>query len=121
MRKELIIAALVSIAIFAVYQSSQEAKKDLFEEWKGQFGVNWAPEMESFRRLIFEKNTLKMEKHNADNSQTYKMGINQFTIYTDDEFAARYLTIRPLLGAAMGDTTSAKVIGDVDWTTQGKV
>ena len=32
-----------------------------------------------------------MIKHNADNSQTWKMGINQFSDLTDAEFVATYL------------------------------
>jgi hypothetical protein len=76
----------------AAYYSSTEARIDAFEEWKGKFGVSWAPEEEAYRRLIFEKNILLIEKHNNDDSQTYKMGINQFTIYTNEEFATRFLT-----------------------------
>ena len=56
MRKEILVASLVSLAILAVYFSASQAKTDAFEEWKGKFGVNWAPEEEAYRRLIFEKN-----------------------------------------------------------------
>ena len=61
-----------------------------------------------------------MLKHNADNTQTYKMGINQFSIYTDSEFANLFLTPMPMVGVPEPDETM-NVIGDVDWTTQGKV
>lgn len=29
--------------------------------------------------------------HNADNTQTYKMGVNQFTVYSEQEFKERFL------------------------------
>jgi C1A family cysteine protease len=120
MRKELLVASLVSLAILAAYYSSHEGRTDAFEEWKGKFGVSWAPEEEAYRRLIFEKNILSIERHNADATQTYKMGVNQFTVYTNEEFAERFLTPMPLVGVPKIDETM-NVIGDIDWTTQGKV
>lgn len=120
MRKELVIATLVSIALLAIHHSNNQAKTDLFGEWKAQYGPNWAPEEESFRRLIFEKNLVKIEKHNADDVQTYKMGVNQFTIFSDEEFAAKYLTPMKMVGYAKGDDTMV-VNGDTDWSTSGKV
>jgi len=120
MGKQLLIASLVSLAILAVYYTAQENKLDAFEEWKGTYGANWAAEEEGYRRLIFEKNLVLINKHNADASQTYKMGVNQFTIFTTEEFATRFLTPMKLAGAPAADT-EYEVIGDVDWTTQGKV
>ena len=120
MGKQLLIASLVSLAILAVYYTAQENKLDAFEEWKGQFGANWAAEEEGYRRLIFEKNLVLINKHNADASQTYKMGVNQFSIYTTEEFATRFLTPMPLVGFPQGDN-EYEVIGDVDWTTKGAV
>jgi hypothetical protein len=120
MSKQLLIASLVSIAILAVYYSANESKIDAFGEWKGQFGANWAPEEEAYRRIIFEKNLVLINKHNADHTQTYKMGVNQFSVFTTEEFAAMYLTAIPATKPVNGDDTY-EVIGDVDWTTQGKV
>jgi hypothetical protein len=120
MGKQLLIASLVSLAILAVYYTAQENKIDAFEEWKGQYGANWAAEEEGYRRLIFEKNLVLINKHNADASQAYKMGVNQFTIYTTEEFATRFLTPMPLVGFPQGDN-EYEVIGDIDWTNLGKV
>jgi C1A family cysteine protease len=122
MRKELLVAALATVAIIAIYQGTQAEKGDAFGEWKGQFGANWAPEEEAYRRLIFERNVLKIEKHNSDNTQTYKMGINQFTIYSDEEFAKLFLTPMPASEALQGEEVEvAAVNGDIDWTTKGMV
>jgi len=76
---------------------------DAFEDWKHKFGVSWAPEEEAYRRLIFEKNVILINKHNADHTQTYTKGINQFTIYTDDEFVTRFLTPMPMVGVPKYD------------------
>jgi C1A family cysteine protease len=48
------------------------------------------------------------------------MGVNQFSIYTAEEFAQRFLTPMPMVGHPQGDN-NYKVIGAVDWTSQGKV
>lgn len=120
MRKELIFASLVSLAVLAAYYTQHQDKADAFEDWKAKFGVNWAPEEEAYRRLIFEKNLVEIERHNSDSAQTYKMGVNQFSIYTTEEFAERFLTPMPMVGFPQGDNTMVE-IGDVDWTTKGKV
>jgi len=120
MGKQLLIASLISLALLAVYYTSTEARLDAFDEWKGKYGVTWAPEEEAYRRLIFEKNLIIIEKHNNDHSQTYKKGVNQFTIYTEEEFATRFLT--PMVSNDITYVDEAyEVIGAVDWTTQGKV
>jgi len=122
MRKELIVAALATIALLVLY-NGQEQKGDAFADWKSQYGANWGAEEESYRRLIFERNLLKIERHNADESQTYKMGVNQFTVFSDDEFAKLYLN--PMIASEapqnVEETELPHLIGDVDWTTKGKV
>ena len=45
--------------------------------------------------MIFERNLAKIEAHNADKTQTYTMGINQFTAMADAEFVAQYLGSYP--------------------------
>ena len=39
-------------------------------------------------------NVARIKIHNEDPLSTYKMGINQFTIYTEEEFKERFLGIR---------------------------
>lgn len=84
MRKDFLLAVVATLAIIAAFHYTQSNKVDAFQEWKGQYGVTWTPSEESYRRLIFERNLLSIEKHNSDDTQTYKVGINQFTIYTQD-------------------------------------
>lgn len=120
MKKELILTALIGLAVIAAFHATQDSKNDAFEQWKSQYGINMAADEEAYRRIIFEKNIAEIEKHNADKSQTYKMGINQFSIYTTEEFTTKFLTPMPLVGYPRGDDTMANV-GDVDWSSQGKV
>jgi len=51
------IVLIATLAALAVIFSSQENNKtDAFQEWKAQYGVNWAPSEDSYRRVIFMKN-----------------------------------------------------------------
>ena len=121
MRKEIVYALLACLALVAVYNSAQDKQQDSFEAWKAEYGVNWAPHEESYRRLIFQKNLAKIELHNADTTQTYKMGVNQFTPFTTEEFVQTYLSVMPGLEVPHADFEEAPAIGDVDWTTKGMV
>jgi len=116
MRKEVFLASLVSLAILATYYAYHQGSTDAFEEWKIRFGVSWPLEEEAYRRLIFEENLISIKKHNADLTQTYKMGINQFSVYTTEEFACRFLNPMPMAGLPNADNTIEDT-NDVDWTT----
>lgn len=121
MRKEVLIASIVAIGVLVAFYSAAETKSDAFEEWKGKYGVSWVPQEEAYRRLIFEKNLAMIEKHNADASQTYKMGVNQFTIYTTEEFAMRFLNTLSTEEIIADEHSSVEIVGDIDWVAQGKV
>ena len=122
MRKELIVAALATIALLIFYNSNEQ-KGDAFQDWKSQHGVSWAPQEEAYRRLIFEKNIIEIERHNADPSQTYKKGVNQFTVFTQEEFARLFLS--PMLQgqSKVSNVKEATAVfdEDIDWAAKGKV
>lgn len=73
---------MVAIIAGAFLYENQANTNSAFEQWKAEYGVNWSAEEDLYRRNIFEQNVVAIEKHNADHTQTYKMGINQFTPYT---------------------------------------
>ena len=119
MNKSLTILALTALLVGAVYISTQSNKDTAFEEWKAQYGANWAASEEEYRRIVFARNVEKINKHNADKTQTYTMGINQFTAMTQEEFVNTYLDPKPEVAAPV--ETEHPIVGDVDWTAQGKV
>ena len=43
MRKEFLIASLVSVLILTAYITSHDGKTAAFEEWKVKFGISWTP------------------------------------------------------------------------------
>jgi len=42
------------------------------------------PEELFYRASLFKNHVEQMMKHNADNTKTWKMGINQFSDWTDE-------------------------------------
>lgn len=121
MRKDILFVALVALIAGAVLFQTQESSSSAFEQWKAQYGANWSQDEEHYRRIIFERNLEVIEKHNSDSTQTYKMGINQFSTLTDEEFVNDYLTpMNPETEAVVEE--SLEIVGaDIDWTTKGMV
>jgi len=116
-------AAVAAVLLLSARPSTQEVS---FEQWKIQHSkVYSSPQEERFRERIFRRNAAKVDAHNADKTQTYEMGINQFTDMTQEEFAAQYLTLKvnrkyenehPMLGMTQGGLQA-----NIDWVAAGKV
>ena len=62
-----------------------------------------------------------IRSHNADTTQTYKMGINQFTPFTQAEFRAAVLAPKPFDAEWLNADVTMPQITAVDWTTKGAV
>lgn len=82
---------VTALLVAELLVSLEVSSKDQYAEWKKEFGFEWSPEEDSYRRLIFMKNLAAIEKHNSDPAQTYTMDLNQFAALTDDEFQSYYL------------------------------
>jgi hypothetical protein len=122
-----IIGAALLLTVALLFLARQHsASSPEFEAWKLKFAATFdSPADEFYRRVIFEANFARIRAHNADPSQTYTMGVNQFTIYTTQEFQERFLNSK--LGA-FADTVAiadgqAEAVGAVlvDWEAAGAV
>jgi C1A family cysteine protease len=102
------------------YQSTSTISE--FESWKAKFGVTFSSEFENtYRERIFLENLAKINTHNAKESKTYEMGLNQFSALTTEEFAQTYLGTVVSESNENIDEEITVSIGEVDWTTQGAV
>lgn len=84
MNKGIAFATLLALAAISIVYVEKSGEVDHFEQWKKDFGQQFEADEESYRRLIFQRNLNKIETHNADETQSYKMGITQFTIFTEE-------------------------------------
>ena len=123
MNKGLVAVTLVALIAAAAYLSTQQTSSSAFDEWKAQYGANWDNSEEFYRRTIFERTLKEVETHNADETQTYKKGINQFSALTQEEFVAIYASgvIIPEGVEPVVEETYEPVSNDIDWTTKGGV
>jgi len=82
---------LLSLAASAVALNTRPVEfyeKEFFDHM-AKFNLKFSSGAEFVKRLkIFADNLDKFEVHNADTTQTYKVGVNQFTHLTYDEFVA---------------------------------
>ena len=116
----LLLAGITSVFLYSTSHKDHSVK---FAEWSVSNGKTYENQVEQiYREKIFNENVAAIEQHNADKTQTYKMGINQFTDLTQSEFATIYLTLK--VNKRFERTVSAKpatIVGDVDWVSAGKV
>jgi len=98
-----------------------------FAAWAATFGKTYNGDEAVSREAIYTKAVEEMTAHNADVSQTYTQGVNQFTDLTQEEFAAL-----PIRGLAAGKYSELPKVGvheipvgetvsDVNWVTKGAV
>merc|ERR1711981_521839 len=88
--KFFVIAALVALCAADPLLERYHAKE--FSSFINKFGKTYSTSEESKLRFdIFKSNVQKMNAHNARKDVSWKMGINQFSDLTDEEFEARHL------------------------------
>ena len=117
----LILAVLGAAAVLYAQPQPQADLTD-FQSWKTQYGVKYDSMFEeAYRERVFLENIAKINLHNANEHNTYRMGINQFTAMTEEEFVQTYLgTVVPSENI-VEDSVDDLMVGDVDWTSQGVV
>ena len=123
MSKKIICFALLALGITVFLHFTQHSAEDAFDKWKSKYGVTCPPQQESYRRIIFEQKLLEFQQHNADPSQTYRKGINQFSALTQAEFVSTYLGAIPpeYLPAMEGQSQYDFPNGDINWAERGMV
>ena len=83
------------------------ALRDIYNQWKANYNIKVGASEDDYRFKVFAANYEAINQHNSKES-TYKLGLNQFTHQTDEEFAAVYLN-SDLPESASVNTTVFKV------------
>jgi len=74
-----------------VLESSIAAAKTKHEQWMNDFKRTYANDTEKEKRfMIFAEKLEYIERFNRDGNETYKLGLNQFSDLTDEEFVSSY-------------------------------
>lgn len=116
-----LLLALVSAAALLFTQVPQPEGTD-FQTWKSTHGVKYDSMFEeSYREKVFLENIAKINLHNQNERNTYKMGVNQFTALTQEEFVQTYLgTVVPT--DRIVEDFQGEIVFDadqVDWVSAG--
>ncbi|XP_051922215.1 LOW QUALITY PROTEIN: cathepsin L 2-like [Hippocampus zosterae] len=114
-----ILAIIGSVALATYFVLHNKTSSGLYESWKVQHGVEFLGEEDSFRRAIFEENMRVITEHNAKADATYKMGVNQFSAMTSDEFVSTYLGYIEKEDKLLGISEDFEYDADIDWTDKG--
>ena len=95
----LAVVALTGTAIFfsSSFEKQNEEGMDLimseFNTFRTKYKKVYATQSDaSYRMKVFKTNLELINKHNSDQSQTYTLGVNQFSDMTFEEFKKFYLT-----------------------------
>jgi cathepsin L len=129
MMKATLIASLAAVAV-ASHAQSREYYEKLFFEHVQNFNLQLKDGAEFIHRLeIFASNLDQIEKHNADKTQTYQLGVNQYTHLTFDEFVdsvklglkTPFLRRPPSNFVHHAPSDKASLPASVDWVSAGAV
>jgi hypothetical protein len=91
--KSLLLILTVFTVGIILLQTDPSIENSEYEERKTLHEINYESHFENnYRRQIFLENKAKMIKHNSNPLNTYKMGLNQFSAMTDQEFAEQHLS-----------------------------
>merc|ERR1711890_85081 len=125
--KFFILAALAALAAADPLVERYHAKE--FSTFMNKFGKSYATSEESKLRFdIFKANVQKMHAHNSRKYVSWKMGINQFSDLTDEEFEAVHLggykqtpmpTFRPATLKSKDEINIKDLPESVNWCDKG--
>jgi len=115
-------AAAASVSALTV----EESHIARFNNWKLEHGkVYQSIEEEEARFEVFLRNHKTIEAHNADSTQTFTMGHNQFSDMTPEEFKSTMTGYVSTVGHVSGaDNVHTQVGGEAaekDWRAEGMV
>lgn len=110
---------------------SSIAPETRHEQWMKEFGRTYADDAEKEKRFkIFAEKLEYIENFNHVSNATYKLGLNQYSDLTDEEYVASYSCVKfgskleysTLLNVSEVSKKKRKRIPDsVDWRKSGAV
>nr|CAL64936.1 putative cysteine protease 8 [Trifolium pratense] len=127
------LALLFCLGLFAIQVTSRTLQDDSMYErhgqWMSQYGKIYKDHQERETRFkIFKENVNYIETfNNADDTKSYKLGINQFADLTNEEFIASRNKFKGHMCSSIMRTTSFKyenvsgIPSTVDWRKKGAV
>lgn len=80
----LLLAIMGAVSVF-YNQTQTESVLTEFQSWKAKFSMKFETMFEeAYRERIFLENLAKIQLHNANEHNTYTLGLNQFSALTQE-------------------------------------
>ncbi|KAJ3433397.1 cysteine protease rdl2-related [Anaeramoeba flamelloides] len=90
--KKIVVFSLVFFLFFLAVSSQKQPNTEfVWNKFKKKFNKVYDPLEESKRFAIFQDNVKYIKKHNNNPSHGFKLGINQFSDLTNEEYQQKYL------------------------------
>ncbi|XP_028672153.1 protein CTLA-2-alpha-like isoform X2 [Erpetoichthys calabaricus] len=89
MKTLLVLTCMVVVAACTSVHTSNPSLDNTWKEWKSRHEKQYSKEQEIYRRMVWEDNLSRIEKHNREYEEgkhSFTMGLNQFTDMTTNEF-----------------------------------
>ncbi|CAL0304853.1 unnamed protein product [Lupinus luteus] len=132
--KQLIFCVCVIICLSSYSAMSQTLHESsiakIHEQWMSQYQRSYANDVEKEKRFqIFKEKLEYIEKFNNNANNSYKMGLNQFSDLTTDEFLASYTSLNAGLNVSSQISFSSDIEplkeyhipASIDWREKGAV
>lgn len=135
--KIIILGFLALTATVIVFSSLHQTTSEPFDKqttatqfsfFKNEFAKTYSSLSEmDYRMQVFASNSAIINQHNSNLKSTYKLGINQFSDITFEEFSAKYLRNDPEDNYQMGPELNSELYygnsdgQEVDWVKAGIV
>ncbi|KAF1892385.1 hypothetical protein Lal_00010850 [Lupinus albus] len=109
---------------------NESSVAEIYEEWMIQYERSYANDIEKEKRLkIFKENLEYIEKFNNNANKSYKLGLNQFSDLTKDEFIASYTGLNTYFNISRQTSFSSNIEPSkvyhiprsIDWREKGAV
>merc|ERR1711871_1824931 len=117
-------ALLVGVATaFNRAALSEEKYAAMFKSWLAEHKMSFGAAEQDYRYQMFKKNTDFIVNHNNDATQTFKVGHNQFSAMSNEEFKSTMpgLKKNPNFGSNPVMTKTGVMDESVDWRTKNAV
>merc|ERR1719473_423665 len=119
-------AAIATTTAYKTQMLSEQQYSSMFNDWMTEHNMAFAGAEKDYRFGIFKTNTDFILQHNNDASQTFKVGHNQFSAMSNEEFKATMMGLKknPNFGGSnkqMVYDPSKASAGSVDWRAKGAV
>jgi len=117
-------ALLVGVATaFNRAALSEEKYAAMFKSWLAEHKMSFGAAEQDYRFQMFKKNTDFIVNHNNDATQTFKVGHNQFSAMSNEEFKSTMLGLKhnPNFGSNPVMTKTGAKDDSVDWRTKNAV